>query len=196
MCMRKELPPWVEKYRETGTTFRKRGDGYAMFKVSSTYVKGKKYPKLNQEYLGVVYKEGFVPKKIDVNIIAPLEFGLSNFIYSHFKRDLFRTCFNYKTNGDEIIKISIIKYIFSEVKKEYLIKSKLTNNSADLLFDLYNKISIKRFDTIVNKIQSLMMILFKNENNINEAKTLLLLSSNDNYSSDVVSFFERNNIKL
>ena len=41
-----------------------------------------------------------------------------------------------------------------------------------------------------------MMNLFKNENNINEAKTLLLLSSNDNYSSDVVSFFERNNIKL
>ena len=190
------LPPWVSKFKAPNITFRKRGNGYAMFKVTSTYIKGQSYPKLNQEYLGVVYESGFVSKKVNVNNLTVLEFGLSNFIYTQYKRDLYRACFNYKVDGDNIIRISIIKYIFSNVTKEYLLKSKLTYKDADILFDLYNKISKQRFETIVNKITELIKRDFKTEDNINEAKTLLLLSLNDNYLGEVISFFERNNIKL
>lgn len=43
----------------------KKGNGYALLKVTSTYVKGS-YPKLSQTYLGMITEDGFHPAKIDL----------------------------------------------------------------------------------------------------------------------------------
>ncbi len=58
-------PDWVEKYRTSGRTIRKISSGYSLYKYTSAYVKGQKYTKSVQEYLGrITEKDGFNPKKV------------------------------------------------------------------------------------------------------------------------------------
>ena len=40
----KKYPDWVQKYRTKGTTVKKKGDSYYLYKRTSRRVKGKKYP--------------------------------------------------------------------------------------------------------------------------------------------------------
>ena len=40
----KKYPDWVQKYRIKGTTVKKKGDSYYLYKRTSRRVKGKKYP--------------------------------------------------------------------------------------------------------------------------------------------------------
>lgn len=84
-------PDWVEKYRTKGRTIRKTKNGFALYECTSIYVKGLKYPKSVQKYLGrITENEGFIPKQIPMSN-SFLEYGLSHFIIVNFKRELLRT---------------------------------------------------------------------------------------------------------
>ena len=56
----KKYPDWVQKYRITGTTVKKRGDSYYLYKRTSRRVKGKKYPQPVDTYIGVITPEGVI----------------------------------------------------------------------------------------------------------------------------------------
>ena len=91
--MNKKLsyPAWVEKYRGKGRTIRKVGDGYGLYECTSQYVKGQRYPKSVQKYLGMISEEeGFIPKHVTPLNPKYIEYGLSHFILVNFKRDLMR----------------------------------------------------------------------------------------------------------
>ena len=59
----KKYPDWVQKYRIKGTTVKKKGDSYYLYKRTSRRVKGKKYPQPVDTYIGVtdaeVWEYGF-----------------------------------------------------------------------------------------------------------------------------------------
>lgn len=59
------FPTWVTKYKEKGTSIRKKGNKYYKYRVHSERSKDKKYPILVQdEFLGVISEEeGFIPAK-------------------------------------------------------------------------------------------------------------------------------------
>ena len=58
--MKKELlPDWARKYDRKGVVFRKKGDVFVMVEVHSHRVPGKKYPVVEQIYLGTVSPDGF-----------------------------------------------------------------------------------------------------------------------------------------
>ena len=53
----KKYPDWVQKYRTKGTTVKKKGDSYYLYKRTSRRVKGKKYPQPVDTYIGVITRK-------------------------------------------------------------------------------------------------------------------------------------------
>ena len=76
----KVYPEWVQKQRTRGTTVKKRGDSYYLYKRTSKRVPGKKYPQPVDTYIGVITPDGIVPsdkKKISLTDAVVKEFGFS-----------------------------------------------------------------------------------------------------------------------
>ncbi len=76
----KVYPDWVQEYRTKGTTVKKRGETYYLYKRTSKRVPGKKYPQPVDTYIGVITPEGVVKsdkKKVTLADAAVKEFGFS-----------------------------------------------------------------------------------------------------------------------
>ncbi len=76
----KVYPDWVQKYRTKGTTVKKNGDIYYLYKRTSKRVPGKKYPQAVDTYIGVITPEGVREshkKKIAVKGARVYEYGFS-----------------------------------------------------------------------------------------------------------------------
>lgn len=73
-------PEWVQNYRMKGTTVKKIGNSYYLYKRTSRRVPGKKYPQPVDTYIGVITPEGVLKstrKKIDLTGIEVKEYGFS-----------------------------------------------------------------------------------------------------------------------
>lgn len=53
-------PEWVNKYKERGTSIKKVGDNYYLYKTTSKRVKGKDYPVTKSTYIGIITKGGLI----------------------------------------------------------------------------------------------------------------------------------------
>lgn len=76
----KVYPEWVQKYREKGTTIKKKGDAYYLYKRTSKRVPGKKYPQPVDTYVGIITPEGVVKtqrKRVELTDIEVREYGYS-----------------------------------------------------------------------------------------------------------------------
>ncbi len=80
----KVYPDWVQKYRERGTTIKKKGDAYYLYKRTSRRVPGKKYPQPVDTYIGTITPEGIVrsnKRKVDLTDIEVWEYGFSKAVW-------------------------------------------------------------------------------------------------------------------
>lgn len=59
----KVYPEWVQAQKRKGTTIKKVGDNYYLYKHSSKRVPGKKYSVPVDTYIGVITPEGVVESK-------------------------------------------------------------------------------------------------------------------------------------
>lgn len=76
----KRYPEWVQKQRTKGTTVKKKGDSYYLYKRTSRRVPGKKYPQPVDTYIGIITPEGVIKtqkKKLSLSDIEVKEFGYS-----------------------------------------------------------------------------------------------------------------------
>ena len=76
----KKYPDWVQKYRIKGTTVKKKGDSYYLYKRTSRRVKGKKYPQPVDTYIGVITPEGVIQsnkRKVSLTDAEVWEYGFS-----------------------------------------------------------------------------------------------------------------------
>lgn len=148
-------PDWVEKYRGKGKTIRKVRNGYGLYECTTVYVKGAKYPKSIQKYLGMITeKDGFIPKK-DINKYNnySIEYGLSHFILINFKRSLIRSTY---TGDINIVYLGIIFYIFGSIDKTFILSTYLSNDCKDKLLKQASIVSINRVKGVSNKIESIL----------------------------------------
>ena len=79
---RKVYPDWVQKQKTTGTTVKKVGNNYYLYKHSSKRVPGKKNPVPVDTYIGKITPNGIErssSKKVDVNTpdVIVKEYGFS-----------------------------------------------------------------------------------------------------------------------
>ena len=80
----KKYPDWVQKYRTKGTTVKKKGDSYYLYKRTSRRVKGKKYPQPVDTYIGVITPDGVVKsnnKKVSLTDAQVWEYGFSKAVW-------------------------------------------------------------------------------------------------------------------
>lgn len=73
-------PEWVQAQRTKGTTVKKVGNTYYLYKRTSKRVPGKKYPQPVDTYIGIITPDGIVEKKktllATTNVIVK-EYGFS-----------------------------------------------------------------------------------------------------------------------
>ena len=62
--MNKVYPEWVQQHKRKGTTIKKVGNNYYLYKHSSKRVPGKKYPVPVDTYIGRITQEGVVKSEI------------------------------------------------------------------------------------------------------------------------------------
>ena len=169
-------PEWVERYRDKGVTIRKKGNGYGLYKCTSVYVKGEKYPKAIQEYLGMIYEDkGFVPKTLKSDRPVYLEYGLSRFIMTNFKRELLKASYDH---NEDVVKLGILLYIFDSCD-EVFIRSSILTYRDEKLIEYSLRISDKRVNTIRRKIISLMEESIPDKDERNRLLELLRLCVKD-----------------
>mgnify|MGYP001038673453 FL=1 len=149
-------PDWVEKFRSPGHTIKKTKQGYGLYSCTSKYVPGGK-PKSIQTYLGKITPDGFIPKSVVSKHPVYVEFGLSHFIISSFKRDLIRSSFR---ATDDTVYLGVVQYIFGSCQDIFLSSCFLTYKNKESLCKYRDSISATRIKTISNKIARLMESYF------------------------------------
>jgi hypothetical protein len=80
----KTYPEWVQKHRTRGTTVKKKGDSYYLYKRTSKRVPGKKYPQPVDTFIGVITPEGVIAsdkRKISLSDIEVYEYGFSKALW-------------------------------------------------------------------------------------------------------------------
>ena len=188
MRVKNQYPDWAEKFRGPGKTIRKAKNGYGLYKCTSVYVPGEKYPKSKQEYLGMITeKDGFIPKKTVSNNPSYIEYGVSRLIWMNFKRELVRSSFM----GDEIlVRISIVKYLFGEVNHDLMLLSFISDGCIDEMDKRLSSASEKRIENLANKIDALLRQKMKDKDDRKLLESLLrncvLDSKNKTAQSPVV----------
>lgn len=76
-------PDWVQKHRTKGTTVKKKGESYYLYKRTSKRVPGKKYPQPVDTYIGLITPEGVIysdKKKVTLSNIEVREYGFTKAI--------------------------------------------------------------------------------------------------------------------
>ncbi len=80
----KVYPDWVQAQRVKGTTVKKKGDSYYLYKRTSKRVPGKKYPQPVDTYIGIITPEGVIKtekKKVLLSNIVVKEYGFSKAVW-------------------------------------------------------------------------------------------------------------------
>lgn len=83
-------PEWVQEHRTKGTTVKKVGNTYYLYKRTSKRVPGKKYPQPVDTYIGVITPEGVIERKrqqLATTSIKVKEYGFSKAVWDSCPED-------------------------------------------------------------------------------------------------------------
>ena len=139
-------PDWAEKFRGKGKTIRKVRGGYGLYECTSEYVKGSKYPKSKQTYLGMITeKDGFIPKKTETDEPIYLEYGLSHLARLNFKSKAMHHVYHL---NDDLFKLGVIHFVFGVCDDLHIRASYLTYADADSLIELCSKLKAEKIGRV------------------------------------------------
>ena len=163
------IPDFAKPYKKKGFDVRCKKGVYHLYRISSKRVEGKSYPVLQQEYIGIINPDGsLIEKKRYVDESNKnkervyLEFGLSDFLYSKYKRTLTRSLFNITgEKASSIIALSIVQYVFSSISDTaieccYLSKGK----EEKMIEERDGGMQSKRIERLVKKIEEHQKLYF------------------------------------
>lgn len=126
----KKYPEWVQKYRIRGTTVKKKGDSYYLYKRTSRRVKGKKYPQPVDTYIGVITPNGVIQsnkKKVSLTDAEVWEYGFSKAVWELCPDDW------KKPLGDDWEDVlSII--LFKQSPTSYIQRTRTIKNESDFRY--------------------------------------------------------------
>jgi hypothetical protein len=76
-------PDWVNSYKTKGTSIKKVGNNYYLYKTTSRRVPGKKYPQAVSEYIGIITEDGVKEtgkKVVESEDVVVREYGLTTVV--------------------------------------------------------------------------------------------------------------------
>lgn len=132
----KVYPDWVQAHKVRGTTIKKVGKNYYLYKHTSKRVPGKKYPQPVDTYIGVITPEGVMQskkKKLSLIEVEVWEYGFSKALWllcpENWKKPL-------GNDWEEVLSIIIWKYS----PNSYLGKGKTIKNKEDSRYQIASQI--------------------------------------------------------
>ena len=105
----KKYPDWVQSYRTKGTTVKKKGGSYYLYKRTSHRVKGKKYPQPVDTYIGVITPDGVIQstkKKVSPTDAEVWEYDFSKVVWELCPDDLKKPLGD---NREDVLSIILLK---------------------------------------------------------------------------------------
>lgn len=106
----KVYPEWVQAQKRKGTTIKKVGENYYLYKHSSKRVPGKKYPVPVDTYIGIITPDGVIEskrKKLVLTSAEVWEYGFSNAIWTLCPEDWKKPLGN---DWEDVLSIIILKW--------------------------------------------------------------------------------------
>ena len=106
----KVYPEWVQAQKRKGTTVKKVGENYYLYKHSSKRVPGKKNPVPADTYIGVITPEGVIEsrkKKLTLTSAEVWEYGFSKTVWMLCPQDWKKPLGN---DWEDVLSIIILKW--------------------------------------------------------------------------------------
>lgn len=156
------LPDFAKPYKTKGFDVRLVRGSYQLFKVSSKRVEGKKYPVLEQTYIGTIDPDkGLLPKKVSSLTPTLVEYGLSHFIRCNFKRKIQRSMFNHSCPEQSFI-LGVILFMYGHIQDRFIRLSYLSKDFTKTP-DVTGPAAINRIKKIAVLIKSCLEDAIPNE---------------------------------
>jgi len=133
----KKYPDWVQKYRIKGTTVKKKGNSYYLYKSTSRRVKGKKYPQPVDTYIGVITPKGVVQsnkRKISLTDAEVWEYGFSKAVWELCPDDWKRPLGD---DWEDVLSIILLK----QSPTSYVQKTRVMKKESDFRYQFAAQIS-------------------------------------------------------
>jgi len=137
-------PDWVNAFKEKGTSVKKVGNEYYLYRSTSKRVPGKKYPQPLQEYIGVITKEGVIKssvRKISTDRVKVYEYGMSFVLQS-----LLPESFLINSHDKETLHFSFLHIVRHVSPKSYLLRNTDLPSLTDLHINL--EMQLKRYERL------------------------------------------------
>lgn len=200
-----KLPDFAKPFKKSGYDVRENNGTYFLYKISSRRVPEKRYPVLEQEYIGIISKEGKLIRKKEYPAerkMGYIEWGLSSFIYKRYKRVLKRSTFNGSSSeNEELIMLAVIQYVFSSISEVAISSCFIAKDKKAELIKLASTVSMERLNRLVKKIADSQKLLFGEDLTDAEILMRLCVTEKDSitepgYSAEVLALLSRHGASL
>lgn len=137
-------PDWVNAFKEKGTSVKKVGNEYYLYRSTSKRVPGKKYPQPVQEYIGAITREGVIKthvRKISTDRVRIYEYGMSFVLQS-----LLPEAFLINSHDQDTLRFAFLHIVKHVSPKSYLLR----NTDLPPLSDLHISLNaqLKRYERL------------------------------------------------
>ena len=133
-----KYPDWVNAFKEKGTSIKKVGNEYYLYKATSKRIPGKKYPQPVEVYIGRITKEGVIQstvRKVSTDSVKVYEYGMS-----HALQTLMPEEFLINAHDKETLRYAFLHIVKSVSPKSYLLR----DTELPALSDLHINLNVQR----------------------------------------------------
>lgn len=137
-------PDWVNAHKKKGTSVKKVGNEYYLYKTTSKRVPGKKNPQPISEYIGVITKDGVIQtnvRKISTDKVKVYEYGLSYALES-----LLPEKFLINKHDEETLRFAFLHIVKHYSPKSYLLRGIDLPTIEELHINL--NVQLKRYERL------------------------------------------------
>jgi hypothetical protein len=137
-------PDWVNAFKEKGTSVKKVGNEYYLYRSTSKRVPGKKYPQPVEEYIGVITKEGVIQtkvRKISTDRVRVYEYGMS-----YVMQSLLPEAFLINSHDKETLRFAFLHIVKHVSPKSYLLRDVELPTISELHINL--NVQFKRYERL------------------------------------------------
>jgi hypothetical protein len=123
-------PDWVNAFKEKGTSVKKVGNEYYLYKATSRRVPGKKYPQPVEKYIGVITKEGVVAsgiRKVSTDRVRVFEYGMS-----YAMQALLPKAFLINSHDEAVLRAAFLHVVRSVSPRSYLLRDATLPDPGEL----------------------------------------------------------------
>jgi hypothetical protein len=150
-----KYPDWVNAQKEKGTSVKKVGNEYYLYKTTSKRVPGKKYPQPVSTYIGTITREGVVRtnvRKVSTDRVRVYEYGMS-----YALQKLLPESFLINAHDKETLRLAFLHIVRYFSPRSYLLRDVELPSLSELHINL--NVQIKRYERLAGiRIEELQLL--------------------------------------